>query len=235
MTHSQSPHIRVRFGIYHFVRRVPADVQQYYRSYRVSISLRTKSPKVASRAAQSISQRLDDYWHGLRLQKMDVSALQLLIDDKADIKDKSPTLLESVKMYLQLKANKDSPTFVRAATRNSRYVVDALGNRPITAYASSDAAAFRDHLFAKGLSLGSVKRIFGSVRSVINLMMLECGIEGNNAFAKTYMPDRNDTEDRQPVPHDKLIRLQQRCIKTDFDSLFLPAVIKNLIYLGIKR
>ena len=71
MTHSQSPHIRVRFGIYHFVRRVPADVQQYYRSDRVSISLRTKSPKAAS----------------------------------------------------------------RAATRNSRYVVEALGNRPITAYA----------------------------------------------------------------------------------------------------
>jgi len=60
MTHSQSPYIRVRFGIYHFVRRVPADVQQYYRSDRVSISLRTKSPKAATRAAQSISQRLDE-------------------------------------------------------------------------------------------------------------------------------------------------------------------------------
>jgi hypothetical protein len=133
MTHSQSPHIRVRFGIYHFVRRVPADVQQYYRSDRFSISLRTKSPKAASRAAQSISQRLDDYWHGLRLQKMDVPALHLLIDDKADMKDKSPTLPEAVEMYLQLKANKDSPTFVRAAKRNSIYVVEALGNRPITA------------------------------------------------------------------------------------------------------
>jgi hypothetical protein len=48
--------------------------------------------------------------------------------------------------------------------------------------------AFRDHLFGKGLSLGSVKRIFGSVRSIINLVMREHGIEGSNAFAKTYMP-----------------------------------------------
>ena len=65
MTYNQSPHIRVRSGIYHFVRRVPADLQQHYRSDRVSISLRTKSARAASRSAVSISQRLDDYWHGL--------------------------------------------------------------------------------------------------------------------------------------------------------------------------
>ena len=41
MTYNQSPHIRVRSGIYHFVRRVPADLQQYYRSDRVSITVRT--------------------------------------------------------------------------------------------------------------------------------------------------------------------------------------------------
>ena len=65
MTYNQSPHIRVRNGIYHFVRRVPADLHQHYRSDRVSISLRTKSARAASRSAVSISQRLDDYWHGL--------------------------------------------------------------------------------------------------------------------------------------------------------------------------
>ena len=46
--------------------------------------------KAATRAAQSISQRLDDYWYGLRLQKMEVPALHLLIDDKAGVKDKKP-------------------------------------------------------------------------------------------------------------------------------------------------
>jgi hypothetical protein len=192
------------------------------------MSLRTKSVKAATHAAQSINQRLDDYWYGLRLQKMEVPALHLLIDDKADVEDKSPTLLDAVEMYLQLKDSKDSSTFIRAAKRNSRYVVEALGNRPITAYASSDAAAFRDHLFAKGLSLGSVKRIFGSVRSIINLVMLEYGIEGNNAFAKTYMPDRNDTEDRRPIPKGKLIHLQQSCIKTDDEKRWLLALISDM-------
>ena len=84
MTYNQSSYIRVRFGIYHFVRRVPADVKQHYRSDRVSISLRAKSEATATRSAKSISQRLDDYWHGLRLQKMDVPALHLIIDDKDD-------------------------------------------------------------------------------------------------------------------------------------------------------
>ena len=102
-----------------------------------------------------------------------------------------------------------------------------MGNRPITAYASSDVAAFRDHLFAKGLSLGSVKRLFGSVRSIINLVMLGYGIEGNNAFAKTYMPDRNDTEDRQPISESKLTHLQQSCIKTDDEKRWLIAFISD--------
>ena len=102
MTYNQSPHIRVRSGIYHFVRRVPADLQQHYRSDRVSISLRTKSAGAASRSAVSISQRLNDYWHGLRLQKMDVPALHLVIDDEADVPDTSPTMMKAVETYFIL-------------------------------------------------------------------------------------------------------------------------------------
>jgi len=98
MTYNQSSHIRVRFGIYHFVRRVPADLKHHYRSDRVSISLRTKSANIARRTAQSICQRLDDYWHGLRLQKMDVPALHLVISDASDVNNKSPTMMEALSM-----------------------------------------------------------------------------------------------------------------------------------------
>ena len=82
-------------------------------------------------------------------------------------------------------------------------------------------------LFDKGLSLGSVKRIFGSVRSIINLMMREHGIEGSNAFAKTFMPNRDDSQDRQPVPQDKLIMLQKACQETDDDMRWLIALISD--------
>tara|TARA_B100000242_G_scaffold12886_1_gene8112 strand:+ start:130 stop:429 length:300 start_codon:yes stop_codon:yes gene_type:complete len=60
----------------------------------------------------SISQRLDDYWHGLRLQKMDVPALHLVIDDEADVRDNSPTMMEAVETYLRLKPDKQTPTFI---------------------------------------------------------------------------------------------------------------------------
>jgi integrase len=136
-------------------------------------------------------------------------------------------MMEAVDIYLRLKASNDSQTFIRAAKRNGRYVSEALGNRPITSYSSSDAAAFRDYLFDKGLALGSVKRIFGSVRSIINLVMLEHGIEGTNGFAKTYMPERDDSQDRQPIPQDKLITLQQACIREDDEMRWLLALISD--------
>ena len=227
MTYNLNSYIRVRFGIYHFVRRVPADLQHYYRSDRVSMSLRTKSECAAKRTAQSICQRLDDYWHGLRLQKMEVPALHLVKSVSAEVQDNSPTMMEAVDVYLRLKSKKQSLTFIRAAKRNGKYVVEALGNRPITSYSSSDAAAFRDYLFDKGLALGSVKRIFGSIRSIINLVMLENGIEGSNAFSKTYMPERDDSQDRQPIPNDKLVQLQEACMLKDDEIRWLLLLISD--------
>ena len=158
---------------------------------------------------------------------MDVPALHLVIDGEADVTDNNPTMMEAVDSYLLLKKDKQSPTFIRAAKRNGRYVAEALGNRPITSYSSSDAATFRDHLFEKGLSLGSVKRIFGSVRSIINLVMREHGIEGSNAFARTYMPDRDDSQDRLPIPQDKMKILQKACQETDDEMRWLIALISD--------
>ena len=59
---------------------------------------------------------------------MDVPALHLVIDDDADVPDNSPTMMEAVDTYLRLKADKQTPTFIRAAKRNGRYVAEALGN-----------------------------------------------------------------------------------------------------------
>ena len=59
-------HLWCRSGVYYFVRRIPVDVQQHYRSKRVSNSLRTRSLAAAVRAAKSVMQRLDDYWLAFR-------------------------------------------------------------------------------------------------------------------------------------------------------------------------
>lgn len=135
--------------------------------------------------------------------------------------------MEAVDIYLRLKANNDSQTFICAARRNGRYVSEALGNRPITSYPSSDAAAFRDYLFDKGLALGRVKRIFGSVKPIINLVMQEHGTDGANGFAKTYMPERDDSQDRHPIPPEKLTKLQQADVNADDEMRWLLAIISD--------
>ena len=53
----------------------------------------------------------------LRLQTMDVPALHLVIGHKEDVDDNSPTMMEAVDVYLRPKADKQTPTFIRAAKR----------------------------------------------------------------------------------------------------------------------
>ena len=70
MYKSGASYVSCRAGIYYYTRRVPYDVRQHYASARLSFSLRTKSNADALRATQSVTQRLEDYWLGLRLQEM---------------------------------------------------------------------------------------------------------------------------------------------------------------------
>ena len=213
-----------RDGIYYYVRRIPADLKQHYSVKRLCFSLRTKSHSQAMRTASSVHQRLGEYWLGLRLQQMDIPAIHLVRTD--DVEDKSPLMMDAVEMYLSIKG-KDDRTFIRTARRNGEYVAKVLGNRPITSYSSSEAAQFRDWCFGQGMNINTVKRVFASVRSIINLTMREHGIEGSNAFSGTFMPDRGDASTRQPIPTDKLRTIQQHCQTTDDEPRWLVALISD--------
>ena len=213
-----------RGGIFYYVRRVPFDVRQHYASSRISFSLRTKSLRYAIRSANSVTQRLEDYWLGLRLQQLDIPAIHLVKPD--DVQGNSPPLLDAVEMYLNIKRKTDK-TFIRTARRNATYVVKVLGNKPITSYATSEAAQFRDWCFEQGMSLNTVKRVFATVRSIINLIMREHGNEGTNAFSGTFMPEGPDASPRQPIPNDILRVIQNQCRSTDDEIRWLVALISD--------
>lgn len=221
---SSPHHVMNRAGIFYYVRRIPADLKQHYSVKRLCFSLRTKSHSQAMRTASSVHQRLEDYWLGLRLQQMDIPAIHLVKTD--DVEDTSPLMMDAVEMYLSIKS-KDDQTFIRTARRNGEYVLKVLGNRPITSYSSSEAAQFRDWCFEQGMNINTVKRVFASVRSIINLTMREHGIEGSNAFSGTFMPDRGDASTRQPIPTDKLKVIQQRCQTTYDEPRWLVALISD--------
>ena len=152
-----------------------------------------------------MTQRLEDYWLGLWLQQMDIPAIHLVKAD--DVEDNSPLLLDAVEMYLTIKGKTDK-TFIRTVRRNGTYLAKVLGNRPITSYATSEAAKFRDWCFEQGMSLNTVKRVFTAVRSIINLTMRENGIKGTNAFSGTFMPDKSYASPRPPIPNDILKIIQ---------------------------
>ena len=94
-------HLCERDGVFYFVRRVPVDVLPYYSSKRISISLKTKSASAAIRASKSINQRLEDYWLGLRLQNMDIPAIQVVKPSNSVIDD-GLLLSEACELYLRL-------------------------------------------------------------------------------------------------------------------------------------
>ena len=71
-------HVMIRDGVYYYVRHIPCDLIAYYNVSRLCFSLKTKSLKAAIRVSRSVTQLLEEYWLGLRLQNMDIPAIQVV-------------------------------------------------------------------------------------------------------------------------------------------------------------
>ena len=93
---------------------------------------------------------------------------------------------------------------------------------------SCDAGRFRDHLFERGMSSSSVKRIFSTVRAVRNLTIKEHGLDRSNVFSGTFIPDDTRTVKRKPVPLDQLIKIQKECFDIDDEARWLIAMISDI-------
>jgi len=215
-------------GVFYFSKRVPCDVRSYYKRDRIVICLKTKSSVSAIRASKSLYQRLDDYWISIRLTNMQIPAEHLLMSKPlVNSNSNAPLLSEALSTYLKLKGEGKDKIFIRAANRNIKYVIELLGNLPIDEYNSKDASKFRDHLLDRGLLISSVKRIFSSIRSIINLSISEEGISCINAFSKTYMPENNSVEIRKPIPIKDIRHIQSICREYDDDLRWLIALLSD--------
>jgi len=220
-------HVLFRDGIYYYVRRVPCDLSEFYTVNRLSFSLKTKSVSTAVRFSNSISQRLEDYWLGLRLQKMDIPAISLVRTSDVGTDYVGASISDALELYLRLKGKTKDAVFTRTATRNVGYVVKVLGDRPISSYSSSDAAEFRDWLIGKKMSIKTVKRVFSSVRAIVNLAIAENGIECINGFSKTYFPEDGQNQTRKPIPISYIQQVQALCMAKDDDMRWLIGLISD--------
>ena len=230
----------VKQGIYYFARKVPNDLHDQYTSRKISFSLRTRKAAVARARATKAAQQLDEHWHFLRMQNMDLPGKHMLrmgtqttttvpngVSQPQAADDPAITLSEAVVLYLRLKGGNRPATFHRAAERSCGYVIDACGDKDITAYTRADANAFRDSLIARELSGSSITRVFGTVRSVISFAAAEIGITLTNPFAGVYYDRRAGVEDREPLSLDDIRRVQDKCRIADDEARWLVALVSD--------
>ena len=100
-------------------------------------------------------------------------------------------------------------------------------SKPINDMHPSDASVFRDHLFDKGMSSASVRRVFASVKSIINLAIREHGLNCTNVFAGAFIPDDAASAKRLPIPVQVIKSIQEECRSINDENRWLVALISD--------
>ena len=221
----EANHVLLRNETYYFLKRVPYDLKDYYSVKRLCFSLKTKSYSSALRLTKSVLQRLDDYWLGTRLQKMDIPAIHL-VKANDNVEDSSPLISDALALYLKLKGEGKDKVFIRTANRNIEYIIKVLGNKSIRLYSSSDASKFRDWLMEQGMSNSTLKRVFSSVKAIINLSINEYGLDITNPFSKAYLPSI-ENEIRESIPLDDIRVIQTESKKEDDELRWLLLLLSD--------
>jgi len=180
-TQKHPQHTYTKRDIYYFSRVIPSDLQHHYIKPRIIQSLKTKSEHRAKTASKMLSAKLDDYWLGLRLKQIDVPASHLPVSGATiNLESNLPTIDEALETYLNIKGRGKSDLFFSHTRRSIKYLKDSLGCRSLDQYTSADAAQLRDWFTKRGLSNSSVHRNFGSIKAVINFVILEKGLDCSN-------------------------------------------------------
>ena len=77
------------------------------------------------------------------------------------------------------------------------------------------------------MSSSSVKRVFSSVRAIINLAIKEHGLAMTNVFNGTFIPEDDKRKERLPVPSDVNKQSQKECRDLDDEPRWLIALISD--------
>ena len=90
----QALYIHKRGGVYQYIRRIPCDIRPHYKTDQLYFSLRTGSFVSANRLSRSITQKLNDYWLGIRLQKIDIPKIAI-INTSEPVPENGPPLSQA--------------------------------------------------------------------------------------------------------------------------------------------
>lgn len=226
-TFQHPPYTYLKDGIYYFSKSVPVDLRHHYLKPRIIQSLRTKSYGQAKLASKMMASKLDDYWLKLRLKNIEIPAAHLLVSNDDISQSDLPTIDDAMELYLEIKGRDKNKTFVRSTKRNIGYLKSCLGARALDQYTTADAAKLRQWLLDKQLSSGSLKRIFGNIKAIVNFTIQEQGLDIRNSFAGIYLPSNEGTIKRHPISDSNIRKLQKECIRLNDDIRWLVALISD--------
>jgi integrase len=229
------PYTFIRDGYYYFTRRVPTDLQGYYRYPRIVRGLQTSSSREARVLANLEAAKLEAYWSKMRLTKTEVLGEALLSKDQVGTPPKeaeraninSPRLSEALEMYVSLKGKGRPKTFRKAAERACKYFNDLVGDKPISSYTRHDGLALRDWLVQRGLTGSTVTRNFSYIKAIINFVSSELAVDMQNPFAGIYHDRNAGVSSRKPIPVLDIVRVQEECLKIDDDMRWLILLISD--------
>ena len=219
------PYTFIRGGYYYFSRRVPADLRQHYSYHRVVQGLQTSSSQKARVQANIAAAKLDAYWSQMRLAKSEVMGMSIVKElPSSTAVIRSPlnqyfgsdqvdclSLLDALKVYLDLKGKGRPKTFRVAAERSCNYLIGLCGNKPLSSYTRQDALLFRDWLLARGLTGSSITRNFSYLKAVINFALSEYALDIRNPFVGVYHDRSAGVLVRKPIPIDAIRSIQSEC------------------------
>ncbi|MGB0182013.1 MAG: DUF6538 domain-containing protein, partial [Candidatus Puniceispirillales bacterium] len=166
-----------RNDTFYFSRAVPSDLRHRFTKKKVEVSLRTKSEAKAAKSAAALSDRLERYWDSLRMEMIYSRELGIsVVSDKPSSGASNDIRInDALVLYQRLKGAGKTKLFFEGSERSVRYLIECVGHDNINGLEPADAGRFRDFLFDRGMSSSSVKRVFSSVRAIMNLAIKEHG------------------------------------------------------------
>jgi len=214
---------------FYFSRAIPSDLLHRFNKRKIEVSLRTKSESKAAKSAAALSDRLERYWDSLRMEMIYSRELGISVvpNQVSNANQTELSLYDALDLYQRLKGTGKTKLFFEGSERSIRYLEECLGHDNISSLEPSDAGRFRDFLFARGMSSSSVKRVFSSVRAIMNLALQEHGLAMTNVFNGTFIPEGNKRKERLPVPVEVIRRIQEECRNLNDEPRWLIALISD--------
>ena len=153
--------------------------------------------------------------------------MSVVPDEVSNANQTKLSFSDALALYQRLKGTGKSNLFFTVSTRSIRNLQKCLGHNKIVNLKPADAGLFRDFLFNRGMSSSSVKRVFSSVRAIINLAIKEHGLAMTNVFNGTFIPEDDKRKERLPVPSDVIKQTQKECRDLDDEPRWLIALISD--------